>query len=242
MNQPIQAGGSSVKLEEIVQAEPLADVSLVIVHVNEHYGSHECCEQPVKALLDSRVASHVYEHAAYRQSFLKDVVGINWRGGKRYADYELDGINYHIVDNETDPGNYHIEQLQGRRLIVVGGGIEDCHKAASEAASQQLYSSRAYKVREIHFPADCVYRTEEDGKEGDVWLESHIAFNLKALGKYVSIMQQSGRSYMVSIDRRVVAMDMSPEEPTLHLAVWTSSDKMVRYLRNHERLSLRKVG
>lgn len=236
---------SSKKLEGIVKAEPLPDVALIIVHVNKEYGSFDCCERPIRKLMEAGIASHVYEHAAYYQSFLKEVLGLDWdnknKNDPRYANFECKGVNYHIIDNQTNPGNYEVENLNGRRLIIVGGGVDNCHKKASDAAAQHLYNVlKTAKIREIHLPADCIFESEIESDCGESYLDSSITSNYSALGNYVKIMQKAGRSCLASIDRKVVDMDMSIEVPTLHLAVWTSTDDMLSYLRNHERLSLQR--
>jgi hypothetical protein len=240
MNQTLQPSASSKGLEHIVQVEPLSDVSLVIVHVNEHYDSVQCSKAPISKLLEARVASHVYEHSAFNESFLASSLGLDWRQNRKYEDFELNRINYHIIDNETDPKNYEIQSLQGRRLIIVGGGVDNCHKSVSDAATKQLYESLlTAKVNELHLPVDCIYKSDEGYEGGDTWPD--IIHNYNPLLTYTVIMKKTGKSYLASVDRKVVQIDMSVEEPTLHLAVWTSSDKMISYLRNHDRLKLNEA-
>src|SRR3989344_7454602 len=108
------AGASPTKLECIIQTEPLLDVSLMIVHVNQHYGSLDCCTDPIKKLIQNKIAKNIYEHSAWNDSFLQRTIGLKWNPGKKYMYFEFDGINYHIIDNETDAGNYHVETLKGR--------------------------------------------------------------------------------------------------------------------------------
>jgi len=243
MENPIQDSGSSKKLEGKILATPLRDVSLVIVHVNDEYESLACCEGRIRRLMDERIAAHVYEHSTYGESILKKILGLDWEGGlrtaSRYADYDINGIFYHIVDNETDPGNYDIENLYGRRLIIVGGSLDNCHRSASRAAAQYLYDIfKGDQIREVHLPADCIYKTDIKSDSGDSWLDSNITHDYKTMQAYIEIMKKVGRSYFVSLDRLLTSADFSVEEPTLHLAVWTSTDKMVDYLRNNRRLLL----
>ena len=225
-NACISAGSG---LEQLVQAEPLPDVSLVIVHVNQHYGSVECCTEAINGLLNARIASHVYEHSADHQSFLRDVVGLNHTPGPKYAHMELDGINYHIVDNETDPGNYHIEGLQGEKVIIVGGGLSHCHKKATEAVVAQLLAQKSSRTIEIHLPGDCIYKSREGGKEGEHELEGYVSHDYRALGRYSQIMPQMGKGYVASFNGRLLT-------PAMHLAVWSNSKQMIDYLRDNEKL------
>jgi hypothetical protein len=223
-NDCVSAGSG---LEKIAQQEPLPDTSLVIVHVNRHYGSVECCKEPIQKLLDARVASHVYEHSTDHESFLQNKLGFIPEG--RYSDFELDGVNYHIVDNETDPGNYQIEGLQGEKVIIVGGGISHCHKKATEAVVAQLLAQKPTRSIEIHLPGDCIYQCREGGREGERELVGYIPHDYRALGKYSQIMPQTGKGYAASFNGRLLT-------PKLHLAVWSSSAHMLEYLRNDEKL------
>lgn len=232
------------KLELKLKAAPSPEVSLVIVHVNEHYESLSVCENDVRKLLEARVALNVYEHSAYYQSVLAEILGLTWpktrENNPRYTPFQIDGIFYHIVDNETIPGNYEIDGLQGRRLIVIGGGIDYCHKLACASAAGQLIKTVPDKVSEIHIPIDCLYESSKGYDCGEYYLQvSGVADCSKLLG-YAEIMAASNISNFVSIDGRILNMNASFEEPTLHLAIWSSSDIMISYLRNKERLRLKE--
>ncbi len=247
MTQPIIASDSSQSLE--TRLEPLPDVSIVIVHVNEHYESIGCCSIALKKLLEARVAKDVYEHSAYHESFLQEEIGLQWnpkRGeSPRYSDFELEGIRYHIVDNETVPGDYTIDNVQGRRFIVVGGSVGNgnCHELASERLAEQIFGILvANNVRELHFPLHCIYKSEIGYDSGEEYMDAYIASDPKIVLGYTAHIKEAGRSFIATLDRQVVDMSLSFEEPTLHLAAWTSIKDMVSYLRNHEKLVLRKAS
>lgn len=233
-----KASDSSQVLE--ARLEPIPNVALVIVHVNDHYESVDVCEKPIKQLLEARVASHIYEHASHYQSFLRTTAGVKPEWKQRYTSVEQDGINYCIINNETDPGNYDIAQLSERRLILVGGGLGDCHNRASSAATEYLFSRlRTSKVREIHLPLDSIYTAKQVTFDGELYIDVNLNGKPDDLLKYVNLVKQQGRSYLATVDRKVVAMDMSFEQRTLHLAVWHNSTDMISYLRNKDRLSLK---
>ena len=82
MPKETKASDSSTKLED--RLDPLHDVALVIVHVNDHYGSVVCCKNPIKNILNARVASNVYEHVSHYQSFLGSEIGVKTQWKQRY--------------------------------------------------------------------------------------------------------------------------------------------------------------
>lgn len=245
MSKTTRPSDSSSGLESIVKATPLQDVSLVIVHVDEHYGSVECCSDNLKQLLGSRVAANVYEHSAWGESFLHNEVGIDWnpqpKERKRYTECTVDGIKYCIVDNETKPGDYHVDPLEGRRLILVGGNAYHCHQLATTAALKYLFEKVITdKVREVHLPADCIYHAGFSFIEDEGDARSYLIRSVSQMIDYRKLAGQ--RSHIISVNRKVVSMDASFEEPTLHLALWNSFGDMVNYLRNHERLTLKEAN
>ncbi|MBD3164539.1 hypothetical protein GF323_05015 [Candidatus Woesearchaeota archaeon] len=233
-----KASDSSKDLEKIVD-EPIEDVSLVIVHVNEFYETNGCS---VAKILEQRLAKNVYEHAAHNQSYLADHFSIGWgSSGNRYFNFEIDQIRYHIVDNETSPGNYDIENLQGSRLIMLGGYAGACHKKATDKAAQILYGlMQSGNIGELHLPADMIAGESEGYEGGDTWPD--IIKNPSVLRSYEAVLKDLKKSYFVSFDRKVTSMDMSIDEPTIHLAIWSSSDQLVSYMRNHDRLKIDEVA
>jgi|TARA_Y100000310_G_C20503648_1_gene725293 hypothetical protein len=233
MKKTIQASNSSTKLEKVIEGS-LADVGIVIVHINEHYAS-EFIGPSIMDLVDSRVASHVYEHVAWHDSLLRKHKDVPFKKG-RYSTMKSKGIKYTTVNNETDPGNYDIINLNQRRLIFVGGGLGYCHQKASQKAFEQLYLLSLEKVNEIHFPLDLIYSNSVEYDSGEQYLSANIPGDVQGLMKYASVL--SDQSSLISVDKKVVEMDMSFEKPTLHLAIWHQSKDMLSYLRNHEKLSL----
>jgi hypothetical protein len=162
-----QISDSSNGLEACLN-EPLRDVSLIIVHVNQHYDSFNCCEEQLSKLLKNRVALNVYEHVAWYQSFLQSNLGLDFDTTKRNTNIRVNGVNYHLINNETRPGDYNINDLNGDRFIIVGGGIgRFCHGSATKNVIDQLFLNvEKTGIKEIHLPLDLLYETQQKSESG----------------------------------------------------------------------------
>ncbi len=235
----VSSQGNPPQIVRVIQSDlvqPSQDTSLVIVHVNNYYGSECVCFDSILHLLEERIASIVYEHASHDEAFLEKYLGTPFNRGQRYSAYDGLGIHYCMVDNETDPGNYRIDPITGRRFIMVGGGLGNCHKKATETLVDQLYENNPDKVSEIHLPADIVYSPTEGYEGGDRWLEGVIKNDISGLRAYSEVF--GDRSYLMSVDKRIVDSNVSFEEPTIHLAVWSNLGKMMDYVKKKERLKI----
>ena len=261
-----QPSDSSEVLEARLE-EPLADVSLVIVHVHNgqyrrtgagtlYYDAYEPMVGPVKGLIEERVASNVFEHCAYNQSVLDNLLKLGWKPGKRHADFEKDQVNYHLIDNETNPGDYSIPVV-GRRIIFAGGSIANCLKRAGKEQGAELFLNHTgERPKEMHFAVGLLYDFDYVDEEGD--FEIRVS---QSMGPLYAVHQLypflGGKSYFISVDgvipkemvfvsdsrdRSILPFQVSFEEPTMHLALWSSPNLMLDYLRNNQRLTIGDVS
>ena len=221
---------------------PLEDVSLVIVHVNNHYGSFDCCREQLNQLLDSRVARYVHEHSAFYESFLeKEVLNLGWAWQKRdksdHAEFSKNGVTYSSVNHEIDPKNYKIDNLSGKRVIIVGGAVSQCHKSSVERTAEYLYSRLVPgEIGEIHIPVSLTYTMMLDDNDKAV-----LSNNSSSLLDYESVFGCNGKTKdrIISLDSKLVSSCFSPKEPIVHLAIWTELEDMINYLRNNGRISFK---
>lgn len=236
MKKSINPDSSPANLERIVRVEPLSDVSLIIVHVNESFGSVRCCKEPLKRLLGERIASHVYEHVDSKKSFLQEYYEIKpLRNGSRYSDIvQNEGIFYRMIFNEKKDETYVIKGMKGNRFIIVGGQIGTCHFATTEAIAKELYSMPG--IHEVHLPIDSIYEDGESYEGGDTEKAATIVHDIRKLAPYKQIL--SGKSYFLSLDEDVIG-SFSIYQPTIHMAFWSSMDNMLNYLRKEERLVIK---
>ena len=85
---------------------------------------------------------------------------------------------------------------------------------------------------------DLIYSNSVEYDSGEQYLSASIPWDVQGLMKYASVLND--RSSLISVNKKVVEMDMSFEKPILHLAIWHQSEDMISYLRNHEKLSLKE--
>lgn len=262
----IQPSDSSEVLEARLE-EPLVDVALVVVHVHNgqykglgacplHYDAYEPMVGPVQKLIEEKVASNVFEHCAYNQSVLDNLLKLGWKPGERYTDFEKDGVIYHLIDNETRPGDYSLP-LTGRRIIFAGGSISNCLKRAGWKQGEELFSKdTGERPKEMHFAVGLLYDFEYVDEEGD--FEIRVS---QSMGPLYAVHQLypflGGKSYFISVDgvipkervfisdardRSILPFQVSFEEPTMHLALWSSPNLMLDYLHNNQRLTIGDVS
>lgn len=227
---------------------PLEDVAIVAVHINSHSRSLQCCSDNLRELLAMKLAGNIYEHSANSQSvLLHDFLNIDWKTQERTLvrtiDFDIEGTNYHVINNEFSKRRYEIPNLRGDRLIVIGGGLEACHKEATKALIKKLdEDTTKADISELHFPADIIYESnsQEEEEEEEDSSGVHLVKDARKLLSYAELLDsKAGR--IISLDGRIKYEDFSPEEKTFHMAFWSCFRDTADYIRNNRRLNFGRL-
>ena len=203
-----QSSGSS---QGLVQATSLDELTLVIVHANDKHNPDLAGINNIQTLVDSGIASTIYEHKAHNSS------RVHHRGV--------------IIDNEENPGYYLLPGIfsslpsKSSDIILVGGGIGNCHFGAYLAIMSQLYN----KPKSIHLPLDCIYETVvKDSDDGKYLASSTVGLRHPALNKYMGLVKMCSDHHSIQKDN--VVMDSYEGQRQTTLLIWSTSDKLVDYL------------
>lgn len=174
-------------------SKTLDDIVLIIVHTNDFHNPSKTAVDEIQNLINSNIASVIYEYKA------------------SVSQVQHNGILLH-----NKPGDYLIPDLSGNKFIVVGGGLDYCHKAAYATVLLQTFA----KSKEVHIPVDCLYEQKKQ-----------VTTNNPKLDVYITLFKNLCPEYTIFQDLGILYSSGKDNE---RLYLWSSHNQMVDYL-NHRK-------
>jgi hypothetical protein len=191
---------------------PSDDTSLIMVHIGDDYEySFRAIERQMYSLNANDMFANKYELSLNK-------IDSRFKNLKKTQ----------IVEQKNAPRLYFIENLTGKRFILVGGGLGFCHLREFKGLLNQLRQAfkEGKKVEdiEIHLPLDSIYNGVK-----------HASMIDTELAEYITALDKSGFNYEIQENgEKIAAFEKNREMPTIKYNIWSNTDDMLEKLRTEE--------